>query len=175
VAQGSLEPGQAPKEPIMRGPPAHHLPDARNELELWTIAGPSIALQMRKGAECLRDQGSPVPGGVVDHEHDPRIVGRRIGPSDISHVPRKACLQGALSRPARLGLRVGSRLLDQAGGSPPRHEVARTKDVHQIVAVQVAHERPMPSKAQGRPHGGKHGEARLILTAQHPFPRLGFC
>jgi hypothetical protein len=158
----------------MRGPPAQHLPAALNELELGTRAGQSIALQLRTCSEGLRDQGSAMPGGVVEHESYARIVGRRIGPSAISHVPRKARFQAALPPPARLGRRRGSDLRDQVGGEPPRHEVECTKDVHQIMAVQVAPDRPMPFEAQGRSSGGNHRDARFIVTAQDQFTRLGF-
>src|SRR3712207_3782382 len=106
VAQGVREPGSRPKAPIMRGPPAQHLPETLNELELRAIAGSSIAFQMRTRSERLRDQGSAMPGGMGDHEHRTRMLGRRIGPSDLPHVPRNARWQGARSRPARLGLRV---------------------------------------------------------------------
>jgi hypothetical protein len=173
VAQGALELGSGPKAPMMRRPSAPHLPEALHELELWTIAGPSIALQMRTLAERRRDQRAPMPGGVVDDEHDTRIVSRRRGPSDISPVPRTARLPGARPQPARLGFRLDSKPLAQAGGEPPRHQVERPTDVHQRMAVQVAHDRPLPFAAEGRPPGGDHREARVILTAHDQCPRRG--
>jgi hypothetical protein len=158
----------------MSGPAAQHLPEALTELELRTRAGQPVALQMRALFECRRDQGSPVPGGVVDHEHHTRPWGRWLGPSAIPPVPRTARLSGVLPHPAMLGLCSSPPPLAHAGGEAPRHQGERTKDVHQSMAVQVTHHRPMPCAAQGRPHGWAHREARFSLTEQDQFPRLGF-
>jgi hypothetical protein len=69
VAQGVLELGQGQKEPIVGGLSPQHPPEALDDLALWTIARQPRALKMRTRFELLSDQGPPMPGGVVEHEH----------------------------------------------------------------------------------------------------------
>jgi hypothetical protein len=60
------------------GPSPQHPPEALNDLELGTIAGQPVELQMGERFEGLGDQGSPMPGSIVDHEHHTGIVRRGI-------------------------------------------------------------------------------------------------
>jgi hypothetical protein len=54
------------------------------------------------------------------------------------------------------------------------HEVKRPEDIHQIVAIQIAHDGAVPFEPQGRPQAGDHREARLILTQQHELAGVSF-
>jgi hypothetical protein len=96
AVEGVLELGQCQREPIAGGPPPQHPPEVLDDLELWAIAGQPVALQMNVRFERPREQGSPMPGGGVDHEQHARIVSRGIGPRDVPHVPCTPFLQGAL-------------------------------------------------------------------------------
>lgn len=90
-----------------------------------------------------------MPGGVVDHEHHTGVLGG-ISAGDITQVLRKARLQASLSRFGLPRLRWYPEPLHQARSQPAGHEVERPKDVHQIVAIQVAHHRPEPFEPQSR-------------------------
>jgi hypothetical protein len=155
------------------GPSPQHLPEALDDLELWAIAGQAREFQMSARCERLSNEGSPMPGSVVDGEHYTRILGCGMRAGDIAQVPRKARLQAPLSRFGLLRLRWGPGPLHQARRQPAGHAIERTKDVPQIVASQVAHHRPVPFEPQSRAQQGDHREARVILTQQDKFPGLG--
>ena len=95
VTQGLLERAHRDKEPIVGRTAPQHPPEALDHLQLRTIAGQPVQLDMRQLVERRGDQGALVPGGVVDHQHDARVLRSRIGPGDIAQVPRKRLLQGS--------------------------------------------------------------------------------
>ena len=127
---------------------------------------------MRERGEHLGDHGTLMPRRPVGHEHDPRVLRRRIGAGDIPEVPGKPLLPGALFRgrppPGLL------RALDQACGEPAGHQIQRAKNVQDIVTVQIAHEGAVSFHAEGGTERRDHGTARLILTQQDQSAHLGF-
>ena len=96
MSQGPLEVRHGPKEPIMGGASAQHLPKPLDDLELRAVTGSGISLYMRERGEHLGDHGTLMPRRPVGHEHDPRVLRRRIGAGDIPEVPGKPLLPGAL-------------------------------------------------------------------------------
>src|SRR3712207_8910073 len=52
----------------------------------------------------FRSQGTPVPGGVVNHQDDPRILGGRLRPRHIALVARQPSLQAPRLRRGLLQL-----------------------------------------------------------------------
>jgi hypothetical protein len=175
VAQRLLQLAQCPKEPMMGRPAPHHLPEALDQLQVWALARPPRPLDRRPLLEHLGNQGTPVPGGVVTHQDDPRVLGGRIRPRTIAHVARTPFLHAPLPRRGLLPLSRGPGPLDQASGQRPGDAVERPEDLDQLMTVQVTDDGAVPCEAQRRPQRGDHREACLILTQQHQLPRGGFC
>jgi hypothetical protein len=173
VAQRLLQLAQGPKEPIMGRPAPPHLPEALDQLQVWALARPPRQLDMRPLLAHLGNQGTPVPGGVVKHQDDPRVLGGRIRPRTIAHVARTPFSQAPRPRRGLLPLSRGPGPLDQASGQLPGDAVERPEDIAQIMTVQVTDEGAVPFEAQRRPQRGAHREACRILTQQHQLPRGG--
>src|ERR687894_2785797 len=151
VAQRLLPLAQCPKEPIMGRPASHRLPEALDQLQVWAIARPPRPLEMRPRLAHLGHQGTPVPGGVVNHQDDPRVLGGRIRPRTIAQVARTPFLQAPLPRRGLLPLSRGPGPLDQASGQLPGDEVERPEDIDQIMTAQVTDDGAVPFEAQRRP------------------------
>lgn len=174
VAQRLLQLAQGPQESIMGRPASQHLPEALDQLQVWALARPPRPLERRPLLEHRGNQGTPVPGGVVHHQDDPRVLGGRIRPRTIAHVARTPFVHAPLPRRGLLPLSRGPGPLDQASGQLPGDEVERPEDTDQIVTVQVTDDGAVPFEAQRRPQRWEHREACLILTQQHQLPRGGF-
>jgi len=173
VAQRLLQLAQCPQEPMMGRPASPHLPEALEQLPVWALARPPRPLEMRPLLAHLGNQGTPVPGGVVTHQDDPRVRGGRIRPRTIAHVARTPFLHAPLPRGGLLPLSRGPGPLDQASGQLPGDAVERPEDRDQLMTVQVTDDGAVPFEAQRRPQSWAHREACLILTQQHQLPRGG--
>ena len=169
VPQRLLELGHGREETIVGGASPEHLPEPLDHLQLGTIAGEGVQLQMREGPQHCGDYGASVPGGFVDHDHDAGILRSRVGPCDVAHMASKRLLHIALRRPPR---RAGA--LYNAGRQASRHQVQGTEDVEHVVTIQIAHHGAMPFNAQGSPERRHHRKARLILTQQDEVTGGGF-
>jgi hypothetical protein len=82
IAQRLLERPYLCKEPIVGGAPPQHPPEALDHLELGTVAGQPVYLQVWPLGEHLGDQGTFVPGGVVDHQRHSGVLRGRTSPGD---------------------------------------------------------------------------------------------
>jgi hypothetical protein len=167
VTQGPLERDHRGKETIVCRASPQHLPEPLNHLELGAVTWQSVQLQMRHVVEACGDQGSCVPGGVVDHQDHTRIPGGGVGACQIPQMPDEHCLEGVLCRRGPLALH-------DPCAQMASHQIQRAKDIGYVMAIQIADHGSMPFKPQGRPQRRDHREARLILTQQDQFPRLGF-
>jgi hypothetical protein len=173
VVQRLLERAHRRKEPIVGRTPSQHPPEALDHLELGTVAGQPVHLQLGPLGEHFGAHGPLVPGGVVEHQHHSGVLRGRIGPRHSTQVARKRRLQAALPRCGRLPLRVCSAPLHEARGQVPGHHVERAEDEDQVVTIQVAHNRPMPLEPQRRPPRGDHRAARFILAQPDEFASFG--
>lgn len=97
VPQRLLELGHGQEEAIVGGAAPEHLPEPLDHLQLGTIAGEWVQLQMRAGRKHGCDAGAPVPRGFVDHEHYSGIVRRGIEPRDVAQMACKRLLQIGLT------------------------------------------------------------------------------
>ena len=169
VPQRLLELGHDREESIVSGASPEHLPEPLDHLQLGTIAGEWVQLQMREGPKHCCDYGASVPGGFVDHDHDAGILRSGVGPCDVAQMASKRLLPRALRRPSR-----PAGALYKAGRQASRHQVQGPEDVEHVVTIQIAHHGAMPLNAQGSPERRHHRKARLILTQQDEVTGGGF-
>jgi hypothetical protein len=95
-----------------------------------------------------------------------------ISPRNSAQMPGKGLLQITIFRsPMHLGLR---RTFHQAGGQATTDQIQSAKEVQVIMAVEVAHHRPMSFDPQGGAQGRNQGKTRLILASQHKLASVGF-
>ena len=92
VPQRLLELGHGREESIVSGASPEHLPEPLDHLQLGTIAGEWVQLQMREGPKHCCDDGASVPGGFVDHDHDAGILRSGVGPCDVAQMASKRLL-----------------------------------------------------------------------------------
>ena len=174
VAQGLLQPGLCGKEPIVRGPTPQHFPEALNDLQLRTVAGPSVQPELWQLVEHLGHQATVMPGRIIDDEHDLRVLRGGIRSADITQMPCKRGLHiarpgGPLQPPA-----LSAATLYQACGQAAGDQVKGPEDIDQIMIIQVAHDRSMPCEPQGGAQRGDHRKTCLILTQQDQLPCVRF-
>jgi hypothetical protein len=148
IAQSLFELSERGKEPIVGRPPPQHLP--LDHLELRAVARSSVACYVGHRLERCHDQGALVPGSVVDHEHDPRVLDGGIGPGDVPHVARQRRLQAALPGPGLSPRSIGCAALDEPRGELASHQVERADHIAQVMTVQIADDGPMPVEPPGR-------------------------
>jgi hypothetical protein len=95
-----------------------------------------------------------------------------IHPRDIAQMTSKGLLQVPLfSSPLQLGLRG---TFHQAGGQATTAQIQGAKAIQVIMAIEVAHHRPMSFDPQGGAKGRNQGKTRRILAEQHKLAGLGF-
>src|SRR4029453_19214525 len=156
----------------MRGTPPQDLPEALDHLQLRTVTGEGIHLQMGIGGQDRVDQSPPMPGGLVDHDDHPRVVDGRVGPGHLPQMRRKAHLEMALLGGPWLLARV--RPLDQTRRQAATDEIQGPKDVERVVTIEVADQGPVAFDAQSGAQRRDQGKAGFILAQQHEFPCGGF-
>ena len=174
VPQGLLKVCQRQEEPIMGRAAAQHFPQAFDDLQLRTVTGQPIPLQMGPRLEHAGDDGSLMPGGVVNDEHDSGVLRGRIDAGDIAQVARKRLLHAPSPRGADVLRPRGPALVHDTRGQLAGHQVQRAEDVDQIVTIQGAYHGPVPFEPQRRPHSRDHRKPRFILTQHDKLPRVSF-
>jgi len=105
VTPGLFALGPRWEAPMVCGTPPSHPPEALDDVERWAGAGQPLELPVGSLFEPLSAQGSPRPGGVVEHEPHAGVLGRGIGPSEIPPVPSPPCLPTPWPCPGLLQLR----------------------------------------------------------------------
>ena len=66
--QGSPQLRHREEQPIVSRPPSQHTPEALNEIELRTITGQAIQVEVRLGREHFRDGCAPMPRRIINGE-----------------------------------------------------------------------------------------------------------
>ena len=172
VVQRLLECRHRRQEAIVRGTPPQDFPEPLEHLQLRTVTGEGIPLQMVVGVQDLVDQDPSMPGGRIDYDHPPREGEGRVRPSHITPMRRKAhvemalfgdCWSLALSRPH-----------DHTRGQPATDQIQGAKDGERVVTSEVADQRPVAFDAPGSAQRWAHGKAGCILAQQHELPGLRF-
>jgi hypothetical protein len=137
-------------------------PEALDHLQLGTVARSRIPLQRRVVRQDLLDQRACMPRRLVHYDDDTPMSRGGISPRDSAQMPGTGLLPVAILRsPLPLGLRGP---FHQAGGQAPTDQMQSATEVQGIMAIEVAHHRPMAFAPQGGAQGRKQGKTRLILA-----------
>src|SRR5215510_11452800 len=117
---------------------------------------------MRMVRQDLLDQSSFMPRRLVHHDDDTTMALGGISPRNSAQMPGKGLLQVTIFRsPLPLGLRGP---FHQASGQATTDQIQSPKEVQILMAIEVAHHRPMAFDSQGGAQGRNQGKTRLILA-----------
>jgi len=158
---------------MVRRPAAQHPPEALNNVELRAITGQPLQPQMGMSRSHLRQQGSTMPGRMINGDDDCGILTRRIGAGDVPEVRRKGHWQALLLALARLGFATRW-LLQQAGRQGPGHHIECRHTIPLILVIPGPHGGTIPLHPKGGPSRRHQRKAGFVLAQQHAGPSLGF-
>lgn len=174
--QRRLQVRQRVEQTVVRRTPTQLFPHPLYWVQLRAIARQPVELQVRVVPQRPVDRLAPVPRGVVDHHHDPRVSRTRVDPPDMAQMRGERFLH-----PARLALARPPRgvlwALQGVGVDRGTDQVDDREHVQQVFAVPGSYQRPVALHPQRRCQRGDHGEAGLVLaqqdefTGRRPFPR----
>lgn len=122
------------------------------------------------GGHDLVEQGTPLPGGLGDHDHHPRVVRGRIGAGHSTPMRRQARLERAVFGGPWLLARA--RPFDQTCRQAATAEMQGAKDRDRLGTSARTSQGPVPFAAQGGTQRWHHGKAGGIWAPQDQLPRL---
>ena len=163
---------QGIEQAVVRRPSPQLLPKSFDRIQLRTVARQSLEFQVRVVFQRLVNGLAAMPRGVVDHQHDLRIVLLWIHATDVPQVSREGFLEPSRFALARAFLGVLG-ALQRVRMHRRRDQIHDREDVQQILVVARAHRRPVtldPERGRQRRH---HGEAGLVLAQQDEFTGRG--
>jgi hypothetical protein len=144
--QGSPQFRHREEQSIGSRPTAQHPPEALNKIELRTVTGQAIQVEVRLGREHFRNRGGLMPGRIINSEDHGLVQRGRIRPREVASMPGKGTLQSDRFRQpcTPLGL---SGTLDEAGRQLPGPHVHRRKTIDQVFVVPGPHYRALACDA----------------------------
>jgi hypothetical protein len=168
-------PGPAPKEPLGRGPPAPHPPEALPDVALGAITRQPIQAQGRRDRSDVLHPRSAVPGGLLHGEPDLRPgAGRRQAGASLARRDHGRW-------EPRLGAGAGRGCAGCGRLQPPRRPLSRhplQRGTTRALLLGIPGPPPRgryPCTPRGAGSVGTRGQRAAAWRHNPPWPSGAFC